>query len=313
MGNTSKSGKAGTSVFHKDQRIQLLETLPTHDIVELLVCEQIEAFRAVGKATEAIAEAARLVVERSGRLIFAGAGTSIRLGAMNAIECGPTFGTRHLFTYRAAGGDKALLDSVEGAEDSEQSAKDALSALHPDQDDVVCGIAASGSTPYVRAVLRFARLKGLATIFITGQAVPPDVADVIILLDSGPEVIHGSTRMKAGTAQKVALDALTTTINALRGRTYGGLMVDMVASNAKLSLREVHMLQRLTRLPEADARALLASAAELGCKAHRPLKIAAVMHHRGVHAIEAAHMLSSHHGSLRSIIGDINYLEETTE
>ena len=167
--------------------------------------------------------------------------------------------------------------------------------------DVVCGIAASGVTPFVRAALEYARFRRAATIFVTcgGRRVANGAAaaDVVVALDTGPEVIAGSTRLKAGTATKIALNTISTAAFVLLGKTYGGLMVDVRPTNAKLWARAIRIVRQLSGLDETAARRLIE-------KAGGRAKVALVMHHAGVPAARARDLLIEHKGSLRAIIGD---------
>jgi N-acetylmuramic acid 6-phosphate etherase len=173
--------------------------------------------------------------------------------------------------------------------------------------DAVCCIAASGVTPFVLAALEYARFRRAATIFVTCGRVPDEpadgkpLADVIIALETGPEVIAGSTRLKAGTATKMVLNAISTTAFVLLGKTYAGLMVDVRPTNAKLWARAVRIVRALTDLPEPAARKLIE-------KAGGRAKVALVMHHAHVPAARARELLVQHKGSLRAIVGDVPLL-----
>jgi N-acetylmuramic acid 6-phosphate etherase len=168
--------------------------------------------------------------------------------------------------------------------------------------DVVCCVAASGTTPFVRAALDYSRFRRAATVLVTCAGTPTNgerVADVVIALETGPEVIAGSTRLKAGTATKIALNAMSTTAFVLLGKTYGGLMVDVRPTNAKLWARAIRIVRALSGLDDASARKMIE-------KAGGRAKVALVMHHAGVNAARAKELLIKHKGSLRAIVGDLD-------
>ncbi len=291
----------------ENARSTYLDTMSASDIVKLMVDEEGQTLKAVKAASEEIARGARLIADKlaaGGRLVYIGAGTSGRLGVLDATECVPTFGVPvSLVNGIIAGGPSALTRSVEGAEDDRREAEQRMRRLAVGPDDVVCCIAASGVTPFVHGALEYAHLRKSATLFVTcGRAATYDdgspIADVVIELETGPEVIAGSTRLKAGTATKIVLNALSTTAFVLLGKTYGGMMVDVRPTNAKLWARATRIVQRLSNLDE-DA------ALELIKKAGGRAKVALVMHHRRVTVAKARELLIQHRGSLRAIVGDI--------
>lgn len=283
-----------------------LDTLPPEEVVKLMLEEEAAAVRAVRARHKEIAQAARLVADKlapGGRLIYVGAGTSGRLGTLDAAECVPTFGvppSRVLGII--AGGPVALTKSVEGAEDNPREAEQRMRRVAVGPADVVCCIAASGVTPFSRAALEYAHFRRASTIFVTCARLKDDerpAADVLIELGTGPEVIAGSTRLKAGTATKLVLNALSTTAFVLLGKTYGGLMVDVRPTNAKLWARAARIVSRLSNLDEEEATKLIK-------KAGGRAKVALVMHHARVNAQRAAELINQNRGSLRAIIGDID-------
>lgn len=289
-------------------RSELLDTLPALEVVKLMAEEEANAVKAVRARADVIAQGARLIADtlvKGGRLVYVGAGTSGRLGNLDAAECVPTFGIPpSLVEAVVAGGSRALVKSVEGAEDDTREAEQRMRRIAVGPQDVVCCIAASGVTPFVRAALEYAHGRRAATIFITcGRTVTYDdgspIADVVIELATGPEVISGSTRLKAGTATKITLNALSTTAFVLLGKTYGGLMVDVRPTNAKLWARATRIVRRLTGLSEEEALALIK-------KAGGRAKVALVMHHAHVNAVRAKELLVLHRGSLRAIVGDLD-------
>lgn len=224
------------------------------------------AVAAVGEALDAIERAVDLLARRlegGGRWIYVGAGTSGRLGALDAAELPPTFGTEPaLVTALLAGGERAMLHAVEGAEDDEAAARRDVEAAGLSGRDAVVGIAASGRTPYVLAALRSARERGAATVAVVCAPAAPAaaLADVAVVLDVGPEVLAGSTRLKAGTAQKLALNMLSTAVLARLGRVYRGEMVAMRPTNAKLRARAVRIVSDLLGRSAGEAEALLSAA-----------------------------------------------------
>jgi N-acetylmuramic acid 6-phosphate etherase len=292
-------------------RAELLDTLPPDEVVKLMVDEEALAVRAVKARAPQIAQAARLVADRltgGGRLVYVGAGTSGRLGTLDAAECVPTFGVPpSLVVPIIAGGPVALTKAVEGAEDNAREAEQRMRRVAVGPQDVVCCIAASGVTPFSRAALEYARFRRAATIFVTCVPFDPaspeaPAADVIIDLLTGPEVIAGSTRLKAGTATKLTLNALSTTTFVLLGKTYGPLMVDVRPTNAKLWARAVRIVRRLSGLDEDEAMKLIK-------KAGGRAKVALIMHHTKVNAARAKELLIQHRGSLRAIVGDLDLHE----
>lgn len=188
-------------------------------------------------------------LSNGGRIIYIGAGTSGRLGLLDAVECPPTFGvSSETVVGIIAGGENAFIKAVEGAEDSEDYAIDDLLKVNVSSNDVVVGIAASGRTPYCISALRYAKTMGCKTISITNNpnSVMSGVADLAIELVTGPEVLTGSTRLKAGTAQKMALNMISTGSMVLNGKTYQNLMVDVVQTNKKLITRAENIVMSAT-------------------------------------------------------------------
>ncbi|MYH66795.1 MAG: N-acetylmuramic acid 6-phosphate etherase [Chloroflexi bacterium] len=240
-------------------------------------------------------------LETGGRLFYVGAGTSGRLGMLDAAECVPTFSAPpELVQGLIAGGAEAMLHSIEGAEDDLAAGATDLRARQLSSADVVCGIAASGRTPYTIGALDYARSIGARSISIACNRDSPMAAraDVIISVDVGPEVIAGSTRLKAGTAQKMILNMLSTASMIGLGKVYGNLMVDVKVTNAKLLRRAVGLVMRLTSLDEAAARQLLEAA-------KREVKTAVVMQQRSVNYARARQLLAENNGRLRGVVGDL--------
>jgi len=285
---------------HKSQNI---DRLATEKIVRLINAEDRRVAPAVRRESRRIAAAIDLIVERmrkKGRLFYVGAGTSGRLGVLDASECPPTFGTPPALVQGIiAGGRKALVRAVEGAEDSQENGGKAIDRKKIKPADVVVGIAACGLTPFVLGALNRAAERKAATIFIT--CAPENVkkvsADLIINPVVGPEVITGSTRMKAGTATKLVLNTLTTGTMIKLGKVYGNLMVDLRATNRKLQDRSVRIVRELTGLRQPAAEKLLA-------RAGGKVKAAIVMYFRNVDLDDALAILEQGNQSLRHAIGE---------
>jgi N-acetylmuramic acid 6-phosphate etherase len=275
-----------------------LDQLETLEVVRALANDQARAVNAVLEAAPAIARAADLAVERlrrGGRLIYAGAGTSGRLSFLDAAELTPTFSwPRERALVLIAGGNGAIVQAVEGAEDHFEQGKLDAAAVNITANDSVIGIAASGNTPYVLGVLEVARTAGALTIGIScnpGTKVL-EASDVPIAIVTGAEVISGSTRLKAGTAQKITLNSLSSTIMVKLHKVHGNLMVDVQATNIKLVDRAVRLTQRVTGANEHDARLALASS-------DWQVKTASLMLLRGLDARDAKQQLDDLQGNLR--------------
>jgi len=271
------------------------------EIVDLLAAEDGLVAPAVARERERIAEAAERVVRAlrsGGRLIYVGAGTSGRLGVLDAAECPPTFGVEpERVQGIIAGGPGALVRAAEGAEDRADDGARDLDERGVSERDVVCGIAACGVTPYVRGALGRARERGAATVFVTcaPEAAGDVDADVVINPVVGPEAVTGSTRLKAGTATKLVLNAITTAAMIRIGKVYGNLMVDLRATSEKLRDRAERIVCQVTGVSREEARDLLERA---GGRA----KAAIVMHRRGVDLAEADRLLEEAGGMLRRVI-----------
>jgi N-acetylmuramic acid 6-phosphate etherase len=295
-------GQLPTEAIHP--RSRHLDTLPAGEVAKLMLTEEAKAVKSAATRADLVGRAAGIVAERlaaGGRLIYVGAGTSGRLGTLDAVECVPTFGVPPSRVVPIiAGGPQALTRAVEGAEDNGRDAEQRLRRVAVGPTDTVCCIAASGVTPFVRAALEYARFRRAASIFVTcgRPEAAAGLADVVIALDTGPEVIAGSTRLKAGTSTKIILNAISTTAFVLLGKTYGGLMVDVRPTNAKLWARAVRIVRSLTGLDEDAALKLLD-------KAQGRAKVALVMFHANVTPARARELLVEQRGSLRAIIGDL--------
>lgn len=275
-----------------------LDRLPTLALLRLMNREDQKVVQAVEEALPAIAATVEVVADRlarGGRLFFVGAGTSGRLGAAEAAECPPTFGTPpEMVQALIAGGERALRQPVEGAEDDTAQAQTAVQAAGIGPDDVVVGITASGRTPFVRAALETARARGAWTVALvcTPDAPLAALAHQTITVAVGPEVLAGSTRLKAGTAQKMVLNMLTTAAMARLGRVYGPFMVDLQPTNQKLRTRAQRIVCLLTGASPEAARAALEAA---GWR----VKLAIVMLRASVDAATAAAALDQAGGHVR--------------
>jgi N-acetylmuramic acid 6-phosphate etherase len=276
--------------------------MPAREIVALMNQEDASIPGVVAGQSDQIALAVDVAVAAfrgGGRLFYVGAGTSGRLGVLDASECPPTFGTDpEMVQGIIAGGIPALTRSQEGAEDSPESGAREMDARAVVPRDFVIGIAASGTTPYVHGALHRAHAIGARTAIVACTP-PPDsllaVCDVAIVTIVGPEVVTGSTRLKAGTATKLVLNTITTGAMILLGKTYGNLMVDMRATNAKLSDRAERIVSEVTGIPRDRAKEQLAAAGGL-------VKTAIVMQMLGVGRLDAERLLADHDGVIRRVI-----------
>lgn len=230
-----------------------MDRLPTADLIRLLHAENAVVWEAVNRVTPGVADLVDRLAERmgkGGRLFYVGAGTSGRLGVLDASECPPTFGTApDRVQGIIAGGPTALTTSIEGAEDSPDAGAEALRERGINENDVLVGIAASGRTPFVIGALDAARSAGALTAAVVNvsNAVMRDHADIVLAAVTGPEPLTGSTRLKAGTAQKLILNLITTGVMIRLGKVYSNLMVDVRATNLKLRDRAVRIVMAASR------------------------------------------------------------------
>ena len=278
-----------------------IDTLSTLDMVKLINREDHRVADAVGEVTDKIAQAVDVIAEKlaaGGRLIYCGAGTSGRLGILDAVECPPTYSTDpETVQALMAGGYGAIFKAVEGAEDSKELGVRDMQNIHFSQKDVLVGIAASGRTHYVRGCMEYAKQLGAPTIAVTccpGSELD-QFADIGIAPAPGPEVVTGSTRMKSGTAQKMVLNMLSTGAMIKLGKVYGNLMVDVKPSNEKLIRRCVTIVCSAAECTEAEATKALEA-----CD-YRP-KVAIVMVLRGVNADTACAMLQKAEGRIAKVL-----------
>jgi N-acetylmuramic acid 6-phosphate etherase len=301
--STRSPDYAGLPTEQPNRRVRPLDQLSTERLVAAITREDQRAAASVGTVRHSLARAVDLVasaLEAGGRLVYAGAGTSGRLGVLDAAECPPTFGVSPGQVVGViAGGHRALWRAVEGAEDRAEDARRALGRLRVGPRDVVCGICASGVTPFALAALREARRRGARTIAVTcaPSAALRALADVLVAPRPGPEVLAGSTRMKAGLATKMVLHTLTTAVMVRLGKVYGNLMVDLQPTSQKLRARALRIVAELTGLPPGPARALTRQAGG------RPA-VALIMHRLGLDTAAARCRLAAHHDDLRSALGE---------
>ena len=278
-----------------------LDEMGIGDAVAVMNAQDAKAVEAVAAERASITRAIEIVVDAfraGGRLLYMGAGTSGRLAVLDAAECPPTFRTDPETVQGViAGGEAAMFRAQEGAEDRAEDGAAAVDAKSVGPNDVVMGIAAGGTTPYVHGALRRGRERGAATIFLTCvQATPADAqADLVIRPLVGPEVITGSTRLKAGTATKLVLNTITTLAMVRLGKVYENLMVDLRATNSKLWDRGARIVATLTGLDREQAMDLLQ-------RADGHVKLAVVMHRRDVPKEEAQRLLAEHQGRLRAAL-----------
>ena len=281
-----------------------LHKMSALDIVEIMNVEDATIAKAVRGALPEIASAVELIAERlekGGRLFYVGAGTSGRLGILDASECPPTFGTLpEKVQGIMAGGETAISDAVEGAEDERSAGEASMLKNKVDHSDVVVAIAASGTTPFVLAAVEFAREQGAATVGLACNSPSPllDNVDVSIGVLVGPEVLAGSTRLKAGTAQKMVLNMLSTATMVRLGKVYQNRMVDVQTTNKKLIRRAIEMVSELGEVSPGIA-------AELLQKAGNHVKTAVVMAKLGINPESARKLLEAENGHLGKVLGEI--------
>lgn len=282
-------------------RTQGLDKMTPRRLARAFNMEDFNAARAVQKANKEIASVIILAAQTYAskkKIIFMGAGTSGRLGILEAVECVPTFGTKpSQIIGLIAGGKQAVFRAKEGAEDDDkQGAKEILKTAKPG--DLVIGLTASGRTPYVMGGLKAARKLSARTALVSCNAGADTTnAEVHICLATGPEALSGSTRMKAGTATKMALNAITTGAMTLCGKTYGNLMIDVRPTNEKLVARAVRLICQVAGTDEKTAKKLLAASG-------KSVKTAVVMHKKHADKIQAEKLLKKQNGFLAKVIDD---------
>jgi N-acetylmuramic acid 6-phosphate etherase len=288
--------RSSLSTEQQNPQSHALHRLSTTELVTLMNRENLAVLAAMDSAAPALATCIDTILAdfiAGGRIIYLGAGTSGRLGVLDASEAPPTFHvSADRFIGIIAGGDSALRQSSEGKEDDEKGAHEALKHLQLTTRDTVIGIAAGGTTPYALGATRFAKDAGCHTAFITCASIEkPSAVDHLIMLPTGPEVLTGSTRMKAGTATKLALNTISTTLMVRCGKVYDNLMVDVRATNAKLRDRAARIIATLTSLERPACFALLDAA-------EGSAKTAVVMFHQACDRAQAETLLRAHDGRL---------------
>ena len=306
MARSRSPSEDGSVQDVENPRAAMLDSLPAEEVVKLLVEEDANAVKAVRARAAALASAAQLMSDKlaaGGRLVYVGAGTAGRLGALEAAECVPAFGLPpSLVVSIIAGGPHALARVAEAAQDSPREGDQRMRRAAVGPQDVVCAIADAEVSLFLQAALDYARFRRAAIILLTcagPNASAESLADVVIDLALGPELIAGCARLKAGTAIKLALEAVSTAAFVRLGKTYGGLMVDVRPTTPLGWQRATRVVARLTNLSAEEAVKLIK-------KAGGRAKVALVMHHARVNAARARELLIQHKGLLRAIIGDVD-------
>lgn len=284
-----------------------IDVMSSLDIVRTINQEDKTVAYAVEKCLPEISQAVDIIVsnfKKNGRLFYFGAGTSGRLGVLDASECWPTFGVEHgMIVGVIAGGDKALRFSVENAEDSEELGIQDLLNLNPTTEDTVVGLSAGGEAKYVLAVLKKAQSLGMKTVGYSSnpKAELSKYSDVFINPVVGPEVLTGSSRMKSGTAQKMVLNMLSTASMIQLGKTYENLMIDLRIMNDKLRERAYKIIMDITAVSYENAKDLLKQAQDFLQDPLRGIPLAVVMGKKGCSAQEASHLLDKAQGIVRNV------------
>jgi len=299
MENLEKRGYLLTEQVNPNS--QNLDQLTSLELVELFNQEDYKTLEAIAQAKEALAQAIDLTsasLQKGGRLFYIGAGTSGRLGVLDAAECPPTFCTPpEMVQGIIAGGAGALIRSSEDLEDKSEDGASAIAQRHITELDVVIGITAGGTTPYVLGALQAAKQRGATSIYMS--CVPVEQvkveADVDIRLIVGAEILAGSTRLKAGTVTKMALNIISTGVMVKLGKVYGNRMIDVAVTNRKLHDRALRILEDLTNLNRQEAGYLLEKSA-------RRVKLALLMHWSGLDATEGDRLLKENQGDLRQAL-----------
>lgn len=291
-----------------------IDAMTTEEALRVMSAEDRKVALAVETQIPYITRAVDTVVEalvQGGRLLYVGAGTSGRLGVLDAVECPPTFGTDpETIQGMIAGGEKAMFRAQEGAEDKEENGEHDIDARHVGPKDVVCGIAASLRTPYVIGAVKHAKKRGAATLYVTTNPRSrfdepaykelAEAVDIAICPEVGPEVIMGSTRMKSGTAQKLVLNMITTVAMVRMGKVYENMMIDLQMTNLKLKERAKKIVMTITGITYDEA-------AEALDQAHGHVKTALVIVKAGVSHEEAARRLKAADGFVRAAIENRPY------
>lgn len=290
----------------RNPRTLYIDRVSTRDAVKSFIQEDLNIHKAVEACQDSIAVAsdyAYASLAKGGRLVYIGAGTSGRLGVLDASECPPTFGVpSDMVIGIIAGGDKALRDAIEGAEDDKSGGKKDLEKINFSQNDTLVGITASGTTPYVVGALEYAKSLGAKTVLLCCNPYGDLFkADVLINVAVGPEVIAGSTRLKSGTACKMVLNMISSISMIKLGKVYENLMVDVKATNNKLKKRALKIVMEAGRIPNYEAEAKLVDA-------HGNLKVAIIMARLDVDEEKAKSILENANGYLYKALGETGYI-----
>ena len=294
----------------RNEKTENLDELSTKEILRIMNEEDKTVPAAIEKELDKITEAIEIVkdkISRGGRLIYLGAGTSGRLGILDAVECVPTFSTTDEVLGIIAGGEKAFVKAVEGAEDSLTLAQEDLKKINFSQNDVIFGIAASGRTPYVIGALKYAESVGAKKITLScnKNAKISKYADIAIEIDCGPEILTGSTRLKAGTAQKLVLNMVSTATMIGLGKVYKNLMVDVKPTNEKLVERAQRIIQKTTGANSQKAR-------DIFKKAKGNVKLAILMQLGHLTTEQAENLLLENHQNIALSIEPLLQEKENT-
>jgi N-acetylmuramic acid 6-phosphate etherase len=297
------NGKEFRLTEQRNEASKKIDRMSSAEVVRLMNREDRKVAAAVEREVPAIAKAVDAIVRSlrgGGRLIYVGAGSSGRLAVLDAAECQPTFGiSRAMVQALIAGGSRAITSAVEGAEDSVKNAVNDLRRKKLSKKDVVVGVAASATTPYVLGAVRYAKKKGATTIGVAANRVGPmlKLVDIFIAPEVGPEVLTGSTRLKAGTAQKMVLNMLSTAAMVQLGHAYENLLIDMEMTNQKLEGRAVRILVA------ASGKSVSAAEHALRASGHE-MRVGLIMLKRGVGAGEARKLLAKAKENLRAALGE---------
>jgi len=299
---------ASASGDSENPRAAMLDTYPAEEVVRLLLDEESMAIKAAKACAAEIAQASRLLAERlaaGSRLVYVGVGTAGRVAMVEAAECVPLFGLPpSLVVPVMAGGPHALARTVEIAQDNRREAEQRMRKAAVGPGDVVCAVADGEISIFLRAAIEYARFRRAHVVLVSCTEAPVaedggQLADILIKLDPGPEIIAGATRLKAATAIKLVLSAFSSAAFVQLGKTYGGLMVDVRPTTPRTWKRAIQIVMRLCNLAEPEAEKLIK-------KAGGRAKVALVIHHARVNAARAKELLVQHRGSLRAIVGDID-------
>jgi N-acetylmuramic acid 6-phosphate etherase len=299
---------ASASGDSENPRAAMLDTYPAEEVVRLLLDEESAAIKAAKACAAEIAQASRLLAERlaaGSRLVYVGVGTAGRVAMLEAAECVPLFGLPpSLVVPVMAGGPHALARTVEIAQDNRREAEQRMRKAAVGPGDVVCAVADGELSIFLRAAIEYARFRRAHVVLVSCTEAPVaedggQLADILIKLDPGPEIIAGATRLKAATAIKLVLSAFSSAAFVQLGKTYGGLMVDVRPTTPRTWKRAIQIVMRLCNLAEPEAEKLIK-------KAGGRAKVALVIHHARVNAARAKELLVQHRGSLRAIVGDID-------